>query len=454
VPRLLAASAPDLFYARQQMAVSLGWHIVVASFGMVFPAFVFVAHRRWLATADPVWRTLADRWAKVMGVLFAVGAVSGTILSFELGILWPVFMGRFGDVFGIPFALEGFAFFVEAIFIGVYLYGRGRIPDPVHSWTLVPVFAAGMLSAFWVIAANGWMNNPTGFRVGANGEIVDVDPWAAVFNSALWHQFVHMALAAIMVVGFLTASVYAVPLLRGRATRYQRVAFTLAFSVAAATAPLQVVVGDWAARYVAEHQPVKLAAIEGLGRTRTEAPITLGGWYDEASGEVRGGISIPGALSFLVRRDTSAEIAGLDAVAPADRPPVNVVRIAFQLMVAIGFGLVALGAWFGLAWRRRRAVPTSRWFWRAAIVAGPASVVALLAGWTVTEVGRQPWIVHGVMRTAEAVNTASGLRYGYFALIGVYAALTFGTVLVLRRLAATPPVDAEAPPLAPQEEQR
>lgn len=429
------------------MAVSLGWHIVVASFGMILPALVFVAHRRALATNDPVWHELTARWAKAMGVLFAVGAVSGTILSFELGILWPEFMGRFGDVFGIPFALEGFAFFIEAIFIGIYLYGRGRIPARAHSWMLVPVFAAGMLSAFWVLAANGWMNSPAGFRLAADGSVTDVDPWAAVFNSALWHTFVHMSLAAVMVVGFLVASVYAVPVLRGTATRYHRAAFGLAFGVAAVAAPLQVVAGDWAARYVAEHQPVKLAAIEGLGRTRSYAPITLGGWFDEARGEVRFGLEIPGALSLLTRRDTGAVVPGLDAVPPDERPPVNVVRIAFQLMVAIGLGLAGLAGWFGLARWRRRALPRSRWFWRAAVVAGPAAAVALLAGWTVTEVGRQPWIVYEVMRTADAVNTADGLRYGYFALLAVYAALTWGTVFVLRRLAG----GGTAASVAPQE---
>lgn len=435
---LLAQQAPDLFYARQQMALSLGWHIVIACFGMVFPALVFFAHRRWLATGDPAWEVLTRRWARVMGVLFAVGAVSGTILSFEFGILWPRFMGRFGDVFGLAFALEGFAFFVEAIFIGIYLYGRGRIPDPLHSLTLVPVFMAGLLSAFWVISANGWMNNPTGFSLDASGAVVDVEPLSVLFNSALWHLVTHMTLAAIMVVGFATAAVYGVALLRRRATRYHRLAFTTAFTVAAIAAPLQIVAGDWAARYVAEQQPVKLAALEGLGTSQSEAPITIGGYFDEERGEVEGGLRIPGALSFLTQRDTEAVVSGLDIVPPEDQPPVNVVRFSFQLMVGIGLGLLALSAWFGVVWWRRRALPVSKWFFRAAVVAGPAAAVALLAGWIVTEVGRQPWIVYEVMRTEDAVNPASGLRFGYFALIGVYVALTIAVVIVLRRIGREP----------------
>jgi len=435
---VLASAAPDVFYARQQMAVSLGWHIVIACFGMVFPALVLFVHLRWLRTGDPVYEQLTRRWSKVLGVLFAIGAVSGTILSFEFGILWPEFMGRFGDVFGIPFALEGFAFFIEAIFLGIYLYGHDRLPGRVHALVLVPVLLGGLTSAFWVMAANGWMNGPTGFTLDDAGNVVDIDPWAAVFNSYLWHEVTHMVLAAIMVVGFVTAGVYALGWLRGARTRYHRVAFAIPFTIAAMTAPLQVVVGDWSARYVADHQPVKLAAMEGLGETRTGAPFTIGGWYDEGSGEVRGGLQIPRLLSLLARHDPDSTIEGLDTVEARDRPPVNVVRISFQLMVGIGSGLVGLGAWFGIVWWRRRSLPASRWFWRAAVVASPAVVVALLAGWIVTEVGRQPWIVYEVMRVEDAVNDAHGLRYGYFALLVVYAVLTWATLFVLRRIASEP----------------
>ena len=426
---------PDLFYARQQMALSLGFHIVIACLGMAFPFIVVLAEWRGARTGDPVYTALARRWAKAMGVLFAVGAVSGTILSFEFGILWPRWMGRFGAVMGLPFAIEGFAFFLEAIFIGIYLYGWDRVSARAHQRVGIAIGIAGVASAFFVVAANGWMNEPTGFHV-VSGKVVDVKPWAALFNSALWPEATHMILGAFIVAGCLVATPHAWALLRGRGTRYHRAGLALSLTVAMIAAPVQIVAGDWAARHVAAKQPTKLAAIEGVTHTEKGAPLHIGGIY--VDGEVKGAIRIPDLLSLLAYDDPHATVRGLDAVASADRPPVNVVRTAFQVMVAIGFGLVALGAWLALAWRRRRALPVSRWFLRAAIAAGPAAVLALGCGWVVTEVGRQPWIVYQVMRTRDAVSDASGLRYGYFLLLVVYTLLAGATFTVLRRLARTP----------------
>ncbi len=426
---------PDLFYARQQMALSLGFHIVIACLGMAFPFIVVLAEWRGARTGDPVYTALARRWAKAMGVLFAVGAVSGTILSFEFGILWPRWMGRFGAVMGLPFAIEGFAFFLEAIFIGIYLYGWDRVSARAHQRVGIAIGIAGVASAFFVVAANGWMNEPTGFHV-VSGKVVDVKPWAALFNSALWPEATHMILGAFIVAGCLVATPHAWALLRGRGTRYHRAGLALSLTVAMIAAPVQIVAGDWAARHVAAKQPTKLAAIEGVTHTEKGAPLHIGGIY--VDGEVKGAIRIPDLLSLLAYDDPHATVRGLDAVASADRPPVNVVRTAFQVMVAIGFGLVALGAWLALAWRRRRALPVSRWFLRAAIAAGPAAVLALECGWVVTEVGRQPWIVYQVMRTRDAVSDASGLRYGYFLLLVVYTLLAGATFTVLRRLARTP----------------
>jgi cytochrome d ubiquinol oxidase subunit I len=425
----------DLFYAREQMALSLGFHIVIACLGMAFPFIVVLAEWRGARTGDLVYTTLARRWAKAMGVLFAVGAVSGTILSFEFGILWPRWMGRFGAVMGLPFAIEGFAFFLEAIFVGIYLYGWDRLPTRVHQRVGVAIGIAGVASAFFVVAANGWMNEPTGFHI-VNGKVANVKPWAALFNSALWPEATHMILGAFIVAGCLVATPHAWALLRGRGTRYHRTGLALALTVAMVAAPVQIVAGDWAARHVAAKQPTKLAAIEGVTHTEKGAPLHIGGIY--VNGEVKGAIRIPDLLSLLAYDDPHATVRGLDAVAKADRPPVNVVRTSFQIMVAIGFGFLGLGAWFALAWRRRRALPSSRWFLRAAIVAGPAAVVALECGWVVTEVGRQPWIVYQVMRTRDAVSDASGLRYGYFLLIAVYTVLTIATFTVLRRLARAP----------------
>ena len=312
-----------------------------------------------------------------MGVLFAVGAVSGTILSFELGILWPGLMGTYGEVIGLPFAIEGIWFFTEAIFLGIYLYAWDRPPPTVHMLTAVPIVIAGIAGAFSVVAANAWMNQPRGFDL-VNGEVTNVDPWAAMFNPATWPQATHMILAAYLVTGFGVASIYAVALLRGRRDRHHRLGFLVPFVFAAALTPVQIGVGDWAAHFVADNQPVKLAAMEGVYETERGAPLHLGGV--ELDGELRYAVEIPFGLSLLAHWDPDAEIMGLNEVPPADRPPVNVVHLSFQTMVAAGTGLLLLGAWFGLAWLRRRDLPRSPWFLRLAALSGVAAVVALRRG--------------------------------------------------------------------------
>lgn len=432
----------DLWAARTQMAFSLGWHIVVACFGVGMPALVLFAEWRGYRTRDPSYGLLARRWAKAMGVLFAVGAVSGTILSFEMGLLWPGLMGPFGEVIGLPFALEGYAFFLEAIFLGIYLYAWDRLPPRQHLLSGIPIVLAGVASAFFVVTANAWMNQPVGFDLVA-GEVVDVRPWEAMFNPATPPQTVHMILAAFMVTGFGIASVYAVAMLRGRRDRYHRLGFLVPFTLAAVITPVQIAVRDWAAHFLAEYQPIKLAAIEGLSETQPGAPLSLGGVY--VDGELRYAVEIPNALSLLAFWGWDATVTGLDAVPPALQPPVTPVHLSFQLMVGIGFGLLALGAWFALAWWRRRDLPRSPWFLPLAALSGVAAVLALEAGWVVTEVGRQPWVVYGVLPTAEAVNPAPGLRFGLYAVLAVYAVLTVATVYVLRQLAHTPV------PVAPQE---
>jgi cytochrome d ubiquinol oxidase subunit I len=384
-----------------------------------------------------VYSALARTWTKALGVLFAIGAVSGTILSFELGILWPRFMGRFGAVVGLPFAMEGIAFFIEAIFVGLYLYGWDRLSPRTHLLTGVPIVVAGVASAWFVVTANAWMNQPTGFRLDSSGQVVDPDPWAAMTNRAMPVQTTHMILAALMVAGFGVAAVYAAGWLRGRRDRYQRLGFLVPFTLAAVVTPVQIGVGDWAARFLAQRQPVKLAALEGLRQTERGAPLTVGGLYFD--GRVHLGLRVPKGLSILAHHDPDALIHGLDEVPPDDRPPVAVVRNAFQLMVAIGTALLALGAWFAVVWWRRREPPSSSWFYRAAVAAGFAAPLALEAGWIVTEVGRQPWIVWRVMRVEDAVTTAPHIRVGLYFLILVYGLLTWGTVFVLRRLPAGAP---------------
>jgi cytochrome bd ubiquinol oxidase subunit I len=425
-----------LFEARQMQALSLGVHIPLVCFGIAFPVMVLFAEWRYLRTGDPVYRTLARRWSKVMLALFAVGVVTGTILSFELGLLWPEFMASFGNVFGIGFTLEGFSFFVEAIFIAIYVYGWDRLPPRLHFLCGIPVAIAGVAGSLFVIAVNAWMNHPTGFRLG-EGRAVDADPWSALFGSSyLWHEWVHMYFAAYIVAGFLVAGAYAWGFLRGRWGRYQRTAFTIALSAAAIASPLQVVIGDWAAREVADEQPVKLAAVEGLGPTTDGAPVHLLGWYDGE--KVVYGIEIPRLLSLLADHDPDATIAGLDTVPASERPPVNVVRYAFQTMVGIGLLLALLSLGYLYVRFRRKRLPSSRWFYRAVVVAGPLSVVALIAGWITTEVGRQPWIVYGVMRTSEAVTAARGIPVGYGTLVLVYLCLAGIVAWLLRRFSRVP----------------
>lgn len=416
--------------ARYQMALSLGFHIVLSCFGVAFPAFIYVVHRRGLrGDADALM--LAKRWSKVSAVLFAVGAVSGTVLSFEMGLLWPGLMSRYGDVIGLPFALEGIAFFVEAIFIGIYLYGWNRLPPKVHLNTLIPMMVSGLVGTFCVVAVNAWMNSPAGFRL-VNGDVTDVDPLAAMFNDATWTQVAHMFVAAYFVVGFVVAAVYAGGMLRGRRDRLHQLAFTTAFAFATTAALIQPLIGHVAGMRLAEHQPAKLAAMELATTTEDHAPLIIGGVLID--GEVRGGIEIPSVGSFLARGWFDRDLPGLDQVPEADRPPANVVHNSFQVMVGIGTGLALFSLWFW--WRRRRGrdpIASTRVL-QIALAAGPLAVVALEAGWTTTEVGRQPWIVQDVLRVKDAVTPNGGIWISLSVTVVVYAVLGVIATRVIRSM--------------------
>ena len=433
-----------LLEARQMQALSFMVHIPLVCFGIAFPAMVLFAEWLYHRTGDEVYRVLARRWTRVMVALFAVGVITGTILSFEMGLLWPNFTATFGGVFGLGFAIEGFSFFLEAIFIGIYVYGWDRLSPRAHMLTGIPIVFAGFSGSLMVIAVNGWMNHPGGFTL-RDGKVTEVHPWSALFaNEYFWHELVHMYLAGYIVTGFLVAAAYAVGRLRGRWGRYERTALAIPLTIAALVSPVQVLVGDWAARSVAENQPVKLAAIEGLAHTTRGAPEHLLGWFTDD--EVRYGIAIPKLLSFLSAHDPNAVVKGLEIVRPQDRPPVNVVRVAFQLMVAIGTAMAVLGALFLLVRVRKRRLPETPWFYRAVALAGPASLVALIAGWVTTEVGRQPWVVYRVMRTEEAVTDAGGIPVGYATLATVYALVALGVVWILRRLATADTPGGTRPP--------
>jgi cytochrome bd ubiquinol oxidase subunit I len=425
--------AADLGAARSQMAFTLGFHIVLACIGVGFPAIILVANYLGLRRHDAVALELAKRWSKVAAVTFIVGAITGTVLSFEMGLLWPEFMRRFGDVFGLPFALEGIFFFTEAIFIAIYIYGWKRLSPWVHFWTGVPVAIAGLGGAWSVVAANSWMNQPDGFRLDSQGNVTDVDALDAFFNGAVAYEAPHMILAAYLVTGFLVASVYAVGMLRGRRDRHHRLGLLIPLTVAVIVTPVQFIVGDTAARSIAKDQPIKFAAMECVQTTDTHVTEYIGGRC--TSEGVKGGIGIPGLDSWLVGFSTDTEVIGLDTVPPEDRPPANtLLHWAFDAMVGICTALIALGLWLGIAWWRRRDIPRTKWFLRAVAVSGVAAIVALECGWIVTEVGRQPWIVYEVMRTEDAVTQASGVWVSLGVVVVLYTALGITTVVVLRAM--------------------
>jgi cytochrome d ubiquinol oxidase subunit I len=432
----------DLVFARAQMATSLAFHIVFAVVGIGMPLLMVLAEWWWLRTGDGVYLELAKRWAKGTAILFAVGAVSGTVLSFELGLLWPAFMAHAGAIIGMPFSLEGFAFFTEAIFLGIYLYAWRLIPPRTHLLAGVVVALSGALSGIFVVSANAWMNAPTGFRL-VDGAFTDIDPIAALFNAAMPTQVLHMTLAAYAATGFGVAGIHAWALRRGTPhAAFHRGALRVALWVALPAALLQPLSGDLSARDVATRQPVKLAAMEGHLRTGP-APFVVGGWPDERTLTHRGALEIPGALSFLLTGNPDTVLPGVDAVPPADRPPLGIVHAAFQLMVACGSAMALVALWGGWrAWRRRRGggvpLPADRPFLLALVLTGPLGFVAVEAGWTVTEVGRQPWIIHGVMRTAEAVTPVPGVgvSFALFTLLYLGLAVTV-TFLLWRQILKT-----------------
>lgn len=422
----------DLLAARSQMAMSLAFHIVFAAVGMAMPLLMAVAEGMWLRTRDPVYLDLAKRWQRGTAILFAVGAVSGTVLSFELGLLWPGFMRHAGAVIGMPFSLEGFAFFLEAIFLGVHLYGWDRVGPRLHWLAGLGVAVTGVASGIFVVCANGWMNTPTGFRV-ENGKAVDIDVWAALLNPAAGSEALHMAIAAFQAVGWAVAGIHAWALLRRPAEPFHVKAFGIAFSVAAITALVQPLAGDLSAQQVARNQPTKLAALEAHWHTQRGAPLQIGGWPDETAEVTRWSIEIPNGLSLLAFHDPDAQVEGLTAVPRADRPPVAIVHVAFQIMVGLGSAMAAIAlyaCWLAL---RRRSWTASRPLLRVVAWAAPAGFVALEAGWVVTEVGRQPWIARGWLRTADAVTPMPHLIVPFLAFTALYCLLGVVVVVLMRR---------------------
>jgi len=432
----------DVLAARSQMAVSLGFHILFAVVGIAMPVLMIIAEARWRRTGDAMYLELAKRWAKGTAILFAVGAVSGTVISFELGLLWPGFMRFAGAIIGMPFSLEGFAFFAEAIFLGVYLYGWQRISPRAHIVAGALVAVSGAASALFVVIANAWMNTPTGFRL-QNGAPVDVDPIAAMLTPAAFHEILHMLLAAYAATGFAVAGIHGFMLLRDHRNAFHRRALVVALMVGVPAAIVQPISGDISARYVAHWQPPKLAAMEGQFRTESGAPLRLGGIPDVAAQRTRWAIEIPNGLSLLAFHDPHAVVRGLDAVPRRDWPPVPVVHVAFQIMVALGTYLALLGVWVAIETWRRRDLPANRWLMRAVALASPMGFLCIEAGWTVTEVGRQPWVIFGVMRTADAVTPMPGLIVPFLVISALYCFLGVVVAWLLYDLVMRSPITRE-----------
>ncbi|MYS22280.1 cytochrome bd-I ubiquinol oxidase subunit 1 apoprotein [Streptomyces sp. DvalAA-14] len=431
------ASAGDpsqLLPAREQMAFTLGFHIIIVPFGVALTSLMLIANYRGLKHGDGQAMLLALRWSKVAAVLFAVGAVTGTVLSFELGLLWPGLMGKYGAAFGFPFAIEGLFFFLEAIFVSIYIYGWKRLPPWVHFWTGVPVAISGLGGTASVVAANSWMNQPGGFTL-RDGRVVGVNPGKVFFNGAFWYEATHMFIAAYIVAGFTVCGVYAVGLLKGRRNHYHRVGFLIGFLVAAVAVPVQFFVGDIVARQVFNDTPRKFAAIEMVPKTSTHVPETILGVLHD--GRPRYGVTLPDVASLLAGFDPSTRIQGLNEIPPAVRPDdatVSVVHLAFDVMVGIASALLLFVLWFAWLWWRRREVPTNRWFLRCAAVSGFASVVSLECGWVVTEVGRQPWTVVRVLLTRDAVTTVGNIWPLFAVVLAIYFAVAVAAMLVLRTL--------------------
>ena len=427
-----ARASGEVLPARAQMASTLGFHIILACLGIALPTIVVMAEFIGLRRRDEVALLLARRWSQVMGVLVAVGAVTGTVLSFEMGLLWPGLMRQYGAVLGVPFGVEGLFFFLEAIFTAIYLYGWRRLSGWAHWWTGMPIAVSGVLGAMSVIAVNSWMNQPGGFTE-RGGRVVSIDAWQVYFNHAAIYEMPHMILAAYMVTGFTVAGVYAAGILRGRRDRYHYTGFALGFVPAAILTPFQIFVGDTAARAIAHDQPVKFASMEYVPHTSRYVSEWLGGVY--AAGHVYAGLQIPDMDSLLVGFSPSTRVTGWDTVPPADRPPVVwLIHLCFDVMVGLGFLLLLAGLWALYEWWRRRRLPPQRLFWLLGAVSGLAAIAAMESGWVVTEVGRQPWVVYRLQTTAAAATTNGGVVSTLTITIVLYAVLGVATLLILRSL--------------------
>jgi cytochrome d ubiquinol oxidase subunit I len=470
---------PDLLAARAQMGTSLAFHIIFSALGVGLPLLFCIAEGLALKTKNPTWMMLTRRWTRAAAILFAIGAVSGTILSFELGLLWPTYIKYAGAVVGLPFALEGFAFFIEAIFLGLYLYGWDRLSPRAHWLCSFPIWISGAASAWFIVSANSWMNTPAGFTI-KHGVITGINPIEAMLNPSTPYETVHMILACYVATGFAVAAVYAWAILHGKRDEYYRKGLLLGMAMGIIAIPLQIISGDLNARFLVNAQPAKLAAMEGVFHTESGAPLLLGGLADPQTGKVYYALEIPKGLSILAKDDPNATIRGLDSFAPGDRPNAALVHPSFDGMVVSGFFTLFVGAVFWLLYffrrrrgpidralgsgagqgehpqgtpppKRRRVVPENRLLLWGIVLAGPLSFLAIELGWMVTEFGRQPWTIYGILRTKDAVTTAPWLNISFLVFSLIYVLLAAALIRLLIGVARSPlpkvePIDREEQP--------
>ena len=422
----------DFLAARLQMTVSFVFHIVFACIGMTMPWLMFVAELKWIKTGKKVYLDLSKAWARGVAIFFAVGAVSGTVLSFELGLLWPKFMEHAGAIIGMPFSWEGTAFFLEAIALGIFLYGRNRVNKRMHLISGLVVGIAGVLSGIFVIAANAWMNSPAGFEW-VNGQAINIDPLKAMFNKAWFQQALHMTIAAFASTSFAVAGIHAFMQLHHKGNEFHRKAIRIALAFGTVAALLQPISGDISAKNVAKLQPVKLAAMESLFKTSKPASLVIGGIPNVKEEKVKYAIHIPKLLSFLAHGDLDAEVEGLDKTNKENWPPVAIVHFAFQIMVFMGLLMLGTGILFLIFRIKWKENLDKRWWLKLLVWLTPVGFIAVEAGWIVTEVGRQPWIIYGIMKTRDAVTPMPGIQYPFYLITVIYLLLSFFVFLLIRR---------------------
>ncbi|MGM0454480.1 MAG: cytochrome ubiquinol oxidase subunit I [Thermodesulfobacteriota bacterium] len=397
-----------VFLARAQFAFTVAFHIIFPAFTIGLASWLAVLEWRWLKTGKQVYADVYGMWVKIFAVTFGMGVVSGVVLSFQFGTNWSVFADTGGNILGPLLGYEVLtAFFLEASFLGVMLFGWNRVSPRMHFAATVIVALGTLVSAFWILSANSWMHTPAGFRVGAEGLLYPTDWLDIIFNPSFPYRFIHMVTAAYLTTAFTVAGIGAFYLWRRRHVAHARVMLGMAMIMAVFVSPFQLVVGDMHGLNTLEHQPAKVAAMEGLWETSRGAPLVLFGWPDQQAEVTRYAVEIPKLSSLILTHDLNGEVKGLKAWPENERPPAAVVFWTFRIMVGLGLLMIATGAMAIVLYFRNRLFD-SRWFQYWCMALTPAGFVSVLAGWFVTEVGRQPWIVQGLLRTQNTVSPVAG----------------------------------------------